>query len=217
MKRSDTDIRRDVEAELQWDPSIDDRKIGVIVSDGIVTLTGEVTHLTGRWAAEDIAKRVSGVRAIANEVEVKLPSTGIRSDTEIAEAAASVLRWNIANASSAITPIVHQGCVTLSGKVMWGFQKVAAERSVRSLSGVRHVTNDILVSSSIKAADVKQRIEEALKRISLQEAEQIHVQVINSTITLSGRVHSWQEQSDALAAAWMIPGVGQIENRLELR
>jgi osmotically-inducible protein OsmY len=217
MKRSDTDIRRDVEAELQWDPSIDDRNVGVIVSDGVVTLTGEVTHLTGRWAAEDIAKRVSCVRAIANEIQVKLPLSGIRSDTEIAEAAANALRWNVATATSPITPIVNNGCVTLSGKVMWGFQKHAAERSVRVLLGVQHVTNDITVASRIKVADVKHHIEEALKRLALHEAKQIHVQVEDSTITLSGQVHSWQEQSDAIAAAWMIPGVGHVVNRLEVR
>lgn len=99
MKRLDADIRRDVEAELQWDPSIDDLKIAVIVSGGVVTLTGEVTHLTGRWAAENIAKRVSGVRAIANEIQVKLPLSGIRSDTDIAEAAANAPRWNVATPS----------------------------------------------------------------------------------------------------------------------
>jgi osmotically-inducible protein OsmY len=217
MKRSDTDIRRDVEAELQWDPSIDDRNVGVIVSDGVVTLTGEVTHLTGRWAAEDIAKRGCGVRAIANEIQVKLPLSGIRSDTEIAEAAANALRWNVATATSPITPIVNNGCVTLSGKVMWGFQKHAAERSVRVLLGVQHVTNDITVASRIKVPDVKQHIEEALKRLALHEAKQIHVQVEDSTITLSGQVHSWQEQSDAIAAAWMIPGVGHVVNRLQVR
>lgn len=112
MNRSDTDIRRDVEAELQWDPSIDDPKIVVTVSDGIVTLTGEVRHLTGRWAAEDIAKRVSGVRAIANEIQVSIPLSGIRSDTEIAEAAPNARQWNVATATSSITPIVNEGCVT---------------------------------------------------------------------------------------------------------
>jgi osmotically-inducible protein OsmY len=215
--RCDTDIRRDVEAELQWDPSIDDRKIGIIVNDGIVTLTGEVTHLTGRWAAEEIAKRVSGVRAIANEIQVKIPWSGIRSDTEIAEAAADALRWNVATATSSITPIVNEGCVTLSGKVMWGFQKHAAEYSVRPLLGVRHVTNDIMVTSSIKVADVKQDIEEALKRLALREAKEIHVKVDDATITLSGQVHSWQEQSDVVAAAWAIAGIEHVENRLQVR
>lgn len=166
MKRPDNDIRRDVEAELQWDPSIDDRQIRVTVSEGIVTLTGEVTHLMGRWAAEDIAKRVSGVRAIANEIRVKIPLSGIRSDTAIAEAAVNTLRWNVATASSPITPIVQEGCVTLSGKVMWGFQKQAAERLVRALLGVRHVTNEIVVASRVTVADVKHRMEEALQRIT---------------------------------------------------
>jgi osmotically-inducible protein OsmY len=136
MKRSDLEIRHDVESELQWAPSIDDRRIGALVSEGVVTLTGEVTHLTGRWAAENIAKRVKGVRAIANEIQVKIPLLGMRSDTEIAEAAANALRWNIATASSTITPIVKDGCVTLSGQVTWGFQKHAAEQEI-CLYGVR--------------------------------------------------------------------------------
>lgn len=216
MQRSDTDIRRDVEAELQWDPSIDDRKIGVIVNDGIVTMTGEVTHLSGRSAAENIAKRVSGVRAIANEILVNIPLSGIRPDTEIAEAAANALRWNVYTATSCITPIVSEGCVTLGGKVMWGYQKHGAERSVRPLLGVRHVTNEIMVASSIKVADIKQLIEEALKRLALHEAKEIHVNVDDATVTLDGQVHSWQEQSDVVAAAWAIAGVRHVDNRLEV-
>jgi osmotically-inducible protein OsmY len=172
MKRSDTDIRRDVEAELQWDPSIDDRQIGVLVSEGVVTLTGEVTHLAGRWAAEDILKRVSGVRAIANEIQVTNPLSAIRSDTEIAEAALNTLRSNVATASSSITPIVQEGCVILSGKVTWEFQKQAAERSVRALLGVRHVTNEIVIASSSTVADVKHRMEEALQRLVRHEVRQ---------------------------------------------
>ena len=157
MKRPDIDIRRDVEAELQWDPRIDDRTLTITVADGVVTLTGEVTYVEGRRGAEEIAKRVSGVRALANDIEVKIPSSGVRSDTEIAAAAAKALRWN-----SSITPIVNEGSVTLSGRVMWGFQKDAAERAVHTLSGVRDVTNNIEVASRIALSEVKHRIQEAL-------------------------------------------------------
>jgi osmotically-inducible protein OsmY len=214
MKRTDLDIRRDVESELQWDPSIEDRRIGVIVSDGIVTLTGEVTHMTSRWAAEDIAKRVSGVRAIVNEIQVKIPLSGIRSDRDIAEACANALRWNVATATSAITPIVNRGCVNLSGTATWGFQKQAAEHVVRQLLGVRHVSNNIVVCSAIKLANVKRSIEQALQRYARHEAKAIHVEIEDATIILTGQVHSWQEQSDAVAAAWAAPGVAHVEDRL---
>ncbi len=163
MRRPDIDIRRDVEAELQWDPRIDDRKISVSATDGIVTLTGETAHFAGRHVAEEIAKRVNGVRAIANDIQVKIPLSGVRSDTEIAAAAAKALRWNVATANSSITPIVKEGRVTLSGRVMWGFQKDAAERCVRTLSGVRDVSNDIMVASSVVLSEVKHRIQEALE------------------------------------------------------
>jgi osmotically-inducible protein OsmY len=123
----DAEIRRDVEAELQWDPSIDDKKIGVIVNNGIVTLTGEVANFAGKWSAEDIAKRVSGVRAIANDIQVKIPLSGIRSDTDIAEAAANALRWNVSLAGTQIKPVVKDGWITLSGNVKWGFQRIVAE------------------------------------------------------------------------------------------
>lgn len=162
MKRPDIDIRRDVEAELQWDPRIDDRKISVTVADGIVTLTGEVTHFEGRRVAAEIAKRVSGVRAMANDIEVKIPLSGVRSDSGIAAAAAKALRWNVATANSSITPVVNEGSVTLSGRVMWGFQKDAAEGAVHTLSGVREVTNNIEVASRIALSEVKHRIQEAL-------------------------------------------------------
>lgn len=215
--KTDADIRRDVEAELRWDPSIDDRKIGVIVHDGVVTLTGEVSHYSGRWVAEDIAKRVSGVRAIANEIQVKLPLAGVRNDTEIAEAAANALRWHVATTSMQIKPVVKDGWITLSGEVQWGFQKTAAENAVRNLIGVKGVSDNIHVASKVKAEDVKQKIEEAFKRHALLEARGIEVKVDNATVVLKGHVHTWQEHEDASRAAWAAPGVGNVENRLALQ
>jgi osmotically-inducible protein OsmY len=215
--KTDADIRRDVEAELRWDPSIDDRKIGVIVHDGVVTLTGEVSHYSGRWVAEDIAKRVGGVRAIANEIQVKLPLTGVRNDTEIAEAAANALRWHVATTSMQIKPVVKDGWITLSGEVQWGFQKKATENAVRNLIGVKGVSNNIHVASKLKAEDVKQKIEEAFKRNALLEARGIEVKVDNATVVLQGHVHTWQEHEDAARAAWAAPGVANVENRLALQ
>jgi osmotically-inducible protein OsmY len=215
--KTDTEIRRDVEVELQWDPSIDDRKIGVIVSDGVVTLTGEVPHYSGKWAAEDIVKRVGGVRAIANELQVKIPSTGMRNDTDIAEAAANALRWHVATVSAQIKPVVKEGWITLTGKVQWGFQKTAAENAVRHLMGVKGVSNEIHVTTAVKAADVKQKIEEAFKRHAILDASGIEVKVDSSTVTLKGHVQTWQEREDAARAAWAAPGVINVDNRLALQ
>jgi osmotically-inducible protein OsmY len=212
--KSDADIRRDVETELQWDPSIDDRKIGVIVNDGVLTLTGEVNHYAGKWTAEDIAKRVSGVRAIANDIQVQIPLSSVRTDTDIAEAAANALRWNVSMGGAQVKPIVKDGWITLSGKVNWGFQKTSAENSVRSLMGVKGVINDVVVASNIKATDVKQKIEDAFKRHAILDSKDIEVKVDNSTVTLKGHVHTWQEHEDAARAAWAAPGVANVENRL---
>ncbi len=215
--KTDVEIRRDVESELQWDPSVDDKKIGVIVDDGVVTLTGEVCHFTGKWAAEDIAKRVSGVRAIANEIQVKIPLSGVRTDTEIAVAAANALQWHVVTSAAQIKPVVVDGWVTLSGKVQWGFQRNAAENAVRNLMGVKGVVNDIVVSSTVKVAEVKRNIEDAFKRHALLDAKGIEVKVDSSTVTLKGHVHTWQEHADAAHAAWAAPGVGNVDNRLVIQ
>jgi osmotically-inducible protein OsmY len=212
--KTDANIRNDVEAELQWDPSIDDKKIGVIVNNGVVTLTGEVDSFGGKWSAEDIAKRVSGVRAIANDVQVKIPLTGVRSDTDIAEAAANALRWNISLAGSQIKPVVKDGWITLSGNVSWGYQRMSAENTMRNLIGVKGVTNDVIVASTVKVTDVKQKIEEAFKRHAVLDAKGIEVNVNSSTVVLKGHVHTWQEHDEAARAAWAAPGVANVENRL---
>jgi osmotically-inducible protein OsmY len=215
--KTDTEIRRDVESELQWDPSVDEKKIAVIVNDGVATLTGEVCHFAAKWVAEDIAKRVSGVRAIANEIKVNMPLSGVRSDTDIAVAAANALNWHVATGGAPIKPVVIDGWVTLSGKVQWGFQKTAAESAIRYLMGVKGVTNDIVVASTVKVADVKQKIEDAFKRHALLDAKGIEVKVDSSTVTLKGHVHTWQEHADAAHAAWAAPGVSYVENRLMIQ
>jgi len=215
--KTDADIRRDVELELQWEPSVDDRQIGVIVNNGIVTLTGEVPHYSGRWAAEDVAKRVNGVRAIANELKVSMPLSGVRTDTDIAEAAANTLRWHVSVSDLQIKPVVKDGWVTLTGKADFGYQRTSAENAVRQLMGVKGITNNILVTSPIKVSDVKQKIEEAFKRHAILDAKDIEVKVDSSTVTLKGHVHTWQEHDDAARAAWAAPGVANVENRLTIQ
>ncbi len=215
--KTDIEIRRNVETELQWDPSVHEKKIGVIVSDGVVTLTGEVSHLADKWAAEDAAKRLNSVRAIANEIQVKIPLAGVRGDTEIAEAAASALLWHVATAGYEIKPVVANGWVKLTGNVQWGYQKNAAETAVAHLLGVKGVTNDIIVNTPVKAADVKQKIENAFKRHAILDSNDIKVKVDRATVTLEGRVHTWQEHEDAARAAWAAPGVANVENRLSIQ
>jgi osmotically-inducible protein OsmY len=216
--KADADIRRDVESELKWDPSVDDKRIGVAVSNGVVTLTGDVPHYFARWAAEQTAKRVKGVRAIANDIQIKIPASGTRSDTEIAEAVANALRWNVSLSGTEIKPpVVKDGWVSLSGLVDWGYQRIAAESAVRNLMGVKGVSNDISVKPSIKASDVKQKIEDAFKRHAVLDAKDIQVIVHNASVSLNGHVHTWQEREDATLAAWAAPGVNTVENHLTIQ
>jgi osmotically-inducible protein OsmY len=153
MHRDDIEIRRDIECELQWDPGINDKRIGVIVNNGIVTLTGEVEYLAARCAAEEIAKRIGGVRAIANEIKVKLALSGVRSDTEIALAAANALRWHVATCNAHIKPVVQNGWITLKGHVPFAFQKAAAGYALRHLIGVEMLINDLTVGETVSASE----------------------------------------------------------------
>jgi osmotically-inducible protein OsmY len=153
MHRDDFEIRRDIECELQWDPGINDKRIGVIVDNGVVTLTGEVEYLAARCAAEEIAKRIGGVRAIANEIKVRLVLSGVRSDTEIALAAANALRWHVATCNAHIKPVVQNGWITLKGHVPFAFQKAAAGYALRHLIGVEMLVNDLTVGEALSASE----------------------------------------------------------------
>ncbi|HEX7808502.1 MAG TPA: BON domain-containing protein [Thermoanaerobaculia bacterium] len=215
-KGTSSTLQHDVLAELEWDPSVDATKIGVTATDGVITLTGHVNTYPDKWAAERIAKRVHGVKAVANDVEVKLASGGMRDDTEIAKAVVDALSWNVAVPADKVKVTVTKGWVTLTGNLDWHYQKSAAEEGIRYLKGVRGVSNDIYVAPRVAAADVKQKIEAALKRSAEVDSKKVTVEASDSRVTLRGNVRSWAEHDDAVNAAWAAPGVRQVVDELRI-
>jgi osmotically-inducible protein OsmY len=212
--KTDSELRRDVERELEWDPSIDARNIGVAAKNGVVTLTGYVSSYADKWRAERIAKRVSGVTALANEIEVKLSTE--RTDPDIAEAARAALKADSRLPADRIKVIVERGWVTLEGTVDYYYQKSAAESDVRYIGGVRGVTNALVVTPKVSPTDIRMKIEEALKRSAQLDANRISVETEGSKVILSGTVRSWSEREEAEMAAWAAPGVTQVENRIKV-
>jgi osmotically-inducible protein OsmY len=212
-----TRLQHDVQEELEWEPSVDASKIGVAAIDtGIVTLTGTVATYAEKVTAERAAKRVSGVRVVANDIEVRLIGSMKRTDTDIAQAVLRALEWDIAVPHEKIKARVADGWVTLEGEVALQFQRAAAENSVRRLSGVRGVTNQIRlqVRPSVQPAEVKDRIEAALRRSAEIDARGIQVDAKDSMITLRGKVRTWAERDEAERAAWAAPGVLAVKDEL---
>ncbi|MGZ5475729.1 MAG: BON domain-containing protein [Thermoanaerobaculia bacterium] len=211
-------LQHDVLTELEWDPSIEAGRIGVSVESGVVTLNGHVSNYSEKSAAERIAKRVKGVDAVANDIEVKLDLEGQRDDTDIAKAALDALRWNVALPRDKVKVMVtNGGWVTLEGEVDWDYQRRVAFDAVRSLRGVRVVTNNIAVIPKVKAADVKDKIEAALRRSAEIDSKKISVETTDGRVTLRGSVRSWVEREDAVSAAWAAPGVRKVIDELKVR
>ena len=212
MRTAET-IKENVEQELRWDPSVCAVKIGVSVNNGVVELDGHVGSLYEKWAAERVALRVVDVISVASEIIVDLPFESERSDEDIASAAANSLIWN-SQVPDSIKLKVTNGWVTLMGTAEWQYQKEEAARAVRTLRGVKAVSNEIELKPIVSAEDVKTKIEDALKRDFLIEAKNITVEAFGGNVTLRGQVHSWREREDAERAAYAAPGVDKVSNRL---
>lgn len=215
MKRG-IEIQRDVIAELQAEPSLDAAGIGVAVNGGVVTLSGHVSSLPQKRAAEGAAKRVMGVRGVADDLTVKLEVSAVRDDTDIAEMLVRSLRWNAVVPADAVKVTVDSGWVTLEGQVEWKYQRTEAEKTVSHLSGVRGVTNFIQIKPLVSASEIEQTVHNTFRRHAELDADQVFVEALGSKVTLRGRVRSWAEYEDADSAAWSAPGVTEVENRLEV-
>jgi osmotically-inducible protein OsmY len=214
LTRTDEEIQKDVLQELKWDATIQPNEVGVSVKDGVVTLSGWVDSYLKKWAAEEAAHRVPSVKAVANDIEVKLLTE--RTDADIAEAAIHALDWDAGVPSDKIKVTVSKGWVTLRGEVEWQFQRQDAERVVRRLSGVKGVTNLIVVKPRATAQDLKRKIEDALVRNAQIDAERITVEVQGTKAILRGSVRSWAEKDEAERVAWLAPGITEVENLIRV-
>lgn len=213
--RTDMQIQRDVIDELRWDPRIHAPELGVAEKDGVVTLTGTVSSYAEKWAAERAAERVAGVKAIASELSVALPTTHERSDTELAHRILDAFLWDVQVPEKKIKAIVTKGWVQLDGEVEWQFQKDAAARVVRNTIGVRGMTNSLHVAPlPVSAYDVRTRIGDALRRQAEGHAHNISVQAADSIVTLKGRVPTFAERRAAEYAAWSAPGVREVRDEI---
>jgi osmotically-inducible protein OsmY len=209
----DTRLQHDVLAELEWEPSIDASKIGVTAKDGVVTLTGTVNRYSDKMTAERVTKRIFGVKALANDIDVKMLGSAERNDSDIAAAAVNALKWDVNVPINAIQVTVRNGWLTIEGEVEY-YQKEAAERAVRNLTGVKGVTNNVRVKARAKPGEVKDKIEAAFKRSAEIDARRISVEAQDGRVILHGQVHSWLERDEAQQAAWSAPGVTAVENHI---
>jgi osmotically-inducible protein OsmY len=215
MQKTDRRLQLDVMEELRWNPVTSGLEVAVATQDGVVTLAGAVATYAQKMAAERAAESVEGVRAIADEIEIRLPSRFVRGDTEIAHAAVNALRWDVQVPDDRIRVKVQGGWLTLDGEVEWWYQKRAAEEAVRNLVGVVGVTNALAVMPQrVSPRDLRRKIRQALHRNVDVDARGIEVEVRGGTVRLTGRVRTWAERGDAEHAVWAAPGVTKVEDEI---
>jgi len=214
--KTDHEILRDIQDELKWDPYLSSSEIGISVKDGIVTLTGVVDAYWKKVAAENAVKRVSGVTAVVQKIEVRLSESGKRKDTDIAEAIQSAFKWSVLVPKDKIKIKVENGWVTLEGDVEWEYQKNAARKAVEKLAGVVGVTNNIRVTPKAAPSEIREKIKTAFLRNASLDSDRINISVDGSTVRLSGKVRSWAEKKEAERQAWLAPGVTKVENDIEI-
>lgn len=213
---TDSELKGHVQGALDWEPSVDVKDIGLSVDEGVVTLRGNVASYAEKMAAERVALRVYGVKGVANDLAVHIGNLFQRNDTEIAHAAVAALKWSTMVPSDKITVTVANGWLTLKGTVDWQYQRDAAFRTVRDLTGVKGVTNSVTLKTHVKSIDVRDKIEAAFKRSAEVDARRVNVTALDGKVILSGNVHSWFERQEAERAAWAAPGVTQVEDRLTI-
>ncbi len=215
--KSDIQIQEDVMEEIKWEPFLTASSIGVAVKNGIVTLSGQVDSYAKKLSAEKAAKRVKGVKAVAEDIQVGISPVYKKTDTEIAEAILNALKWHTAVQEEKIKIKVEDGNVKLEGEVEWDFQRTNARAAIINLTGVRSVINLITVKPKITALDIQQKINAAFHRNASLDAERISAEVVGGNVTLSGTVRSFAEKEDAENAAWAAPGVKSVHSNLEIK
>lgn len=214
--KPDSEIQQDVMDELKWEPLLNASEIGVSVKHGIVTLTGTVDAYSKKITAENAAKKINGVKAVAENIEVKLSGQWLKNDTEIAEAAYNAIKWHSAMQEHKIKITVEDGLVTLEGNVEWEYQRKAARMAIENLVGVRGVFNKIKINPSLSPGDIKKKISFAFHRNASIDADRIEVVSEGNKIVLKGKVRSWAEKKDAETAAWLAPGISNVDSKLEV-